>query len=407
MIAVLALAGTGLAAPAFAEAPPSMGGIALRPLVDARLRYEHVEQQDIVRAADAVTARLRTGVELGSGGWTLLAESEATLAISQRYDDGLAGRSLFPIVADPETVELNRLQLGYRPARGTALTLGRQRINLDDQRFVGSVGWRDNEQTFDAVRAELSPTGRLKADLTYAWSDRTIWGIDGAGARQQAISGDNVFATLALATAWGTLTGFAYLVDQDEAAVQGFRLSSRTLGARFAGVRELSPDARLSYALSYARQSDHHRNPNDYASDYYLLDAGLDLGALRLSGGYELLGADDGRPLTSVQTPLATLHKFQGWADKFLTTPPDGLSDLYGSAGYGWKDVGGLDTIGVTVIYHRFRSDRLDRRYGDEWDAMVSAKRGRWSAAAKLADYRAKEFATDTRKLWLQLEWAW
>src|SRR3546814_7960700 len=99
---------------------------------------------------------------------------------------------------------------------GTVLTVGRQRINLDDQRFVGSVGWRDNEQTFDVVRIENSSIRNLKIDLTYAWSDRTIWGIDGVGANQQAVSGDNVFANVAYKTPVGTLTGFAYLVDRSE-----------------------------------------------------------------------------------------------------------------------------------------------------------------------------------------------
>ena len=118
-------------------------------------------------------------------------------------------------------------------------------------------------------------------------------------------------------------------------------------------------------------------------------------------------GCDDGRPLTSVQTPLATLHKFQGWADKFLTTPPNGLRDLYANGGYGWKSVAGFDAINAAVIYHRFDSDRLNIAYGSEWDAIVSAKRGRWTATAKFADYRAKAFASDTRKIWLMLEWAY
>src|SRR3546814_7541468 len=83
---------------------------------------------------------------------------------------------------------------------GTVLTVGRQRISLDDQRFVGSVGWRDNEQTFDVVRIENSSIRNLKIDLTYAWSDRTIWGIDGVGANQQAVSGDTVFANVAYKT---------------------------------------------------------------------------------------------------------------------------------------------------------------------------------------------------------------
>ena len=117
--------------------------------------------------------------------------------------------------------------------------------------------------------------------------------------------------------------------------------------------------------------------------------------------------ADEGAPLTSFQTPLATLHKFQGWADKFLTTPPNGIRDWYGSAGYGWKKPLGLDGINATLVYHRFGSDRIAIHYGNEWDAMITARKGRWTATAKLAAYDADLFATDTRKFWLQLEWAY
>ncbi|MCY7339029.1 MAG: hypothetical protein LH465_03630, partial [Sphingomonas bacterium] len=208
-------------------------------------------------------------------------------------------------------------------------------------------------------------------------------------------------------TLYGTLTAFAFLVDQDEASVSGFRLSSQTYGARFAGSRKLSAHTTLHYAASSARQSDYHRSPNDYSATYLALDAGLDLAALKLRAGYEVLGADDGRPLTSVQTPLATLHKFQGWADKFLTTPPDGIRDLYAGAGYGWKRIAGFDAVNADVTYHRFESDRLNIEYGFEWDAAISAKRGRWTATAKLADYRANRFAMDTRKIWLQIDWAY
>jgi hypothetical protein len=378
----------------------------IKPLADARLRYEHVDQDGLSRNANAVTLRLRGGLELVSKDWSLLAEGEGTAALGDRYDSGLNGKSSFPIVADPENIELNRFQLQYRGLPGAQVTLGRQRINLDDQRFVGAVGWRQNEQTFDAIRLEYGDPKKLKADLTYAWSVRTIWGIDGKGARPQSIGGNNVFATVSHPTLLGSLSGFAFLVDQDEARVQSFRLSSQTYGIRLTGSRNLTRATRVTYALSYAIQWDLHRNPNRYRADYWLADVGVEHGAARLGLGYEVLGADHGLPLTSFQTPLATLHKFEGWADKFLVTPPNGVRDLYASGGYGWKKPFGLDSLTATLIYHRFSSDRLDLHYGNEWDAVISARKGRWTATAKLAAYDADEFATDTRKLWLQLEWA-
>ena len=379
----------------------------LKPIADVRLRYEHVDQAGMPEKADALTFRLRAGAEATWKDWSFLAEGEGTAALSERYDSGLDERISYPVVADPENIELNRFQLQYRGLPKAVISLGRQRINIENQRFVGNSGWRQNEQTFDAIRVEYGDAKDLKADLAYSWSVRTIWGIDGRDARQQAIGGNNVFATVSHPTPIGTLSGFAFLVDQDEAAVQGFRLSSQTYGVRLAGDRTLSPKAKLRYVLSYATQSDWHRNPNDYEADYWLMDLGLDIGHAKLMVGHERLGADDGLTFTSFQTPLATLHKFQGWADKFLATPPNGIRDWYGGASYGRKTVASLDMISASLLFHRFDSDRLDIHYGNEWDAMLSAKKHRWTATAKLASYDADQFAADTRKFWLQLEWAY
>ena len=390
-----------------ASAPAGAGAQALKPIADARVRYENADQEGFDEEAQALTFRLRAGAELAAGDWALLAESEGTAALTERYDSGLNRKTHLPLVGDPENIELNRLQLQYRGLTKGIVTLGRQRINIQDQRFVGSVGWRQNEQTFDALRFEYGDAKGIKVDLAYSWSVRTIWGIDGSAARQQAIGGNNVFATVSHPTPVGTLSGFAFVIDQDEADVQGVRLSSKTYGLRLAGAHNLSPQTRLNYSLSYANQSDHHRNPNDYQADYWLTELGIELWSARLGVGHERLGADEGTTLTSFQTPLATLHKFQGWADKFTTTPPNGIRDTYASVAYACNKLFGLDAISATVIYHNFESDRRKNQYGDEWDAQLTLKKGRWAATAKLADYDAEQFATDTRKIWLQLEWAY
>lgn len=396
----------GLAAASIA-APSSADEITVKPLLDMRLRWENVDQTGIARDADAVTLRARPGFVLSSGPFSLLTEGEGTVAIVDRYFSGLNGKTQYPLVADPQNVELNRFQLQYRPMKALTATVGRQRINIEDQRFVGSVGWRQNEQTFDAARVEYGTPKGFQADLTYAWSVRTIWGFDGTGTRSAAIRGDNVFATASYPTPFGKLTGFAFLVDQDNPAVSGYRQSSQSYGARFAGIHALSPLVKIEYAASFASQSDYGHNPNRYQADYALAELDADIAAFKIGGGYELLGADDGRAYTSFQTPLATGHKFQGWADKFLVTPPNGIQDYYAQAGYGWKKIAGLDAINALAVYHRFDSDRLSQHYGNEWDAMVAAKKGRWTVTAKFASYAADTFATDTKKLWLQLEWVY
>jgi hypothetical protein len=377
--------------------------VKVTPSVDARLRYENVDQDGFARDADAVTLRVRPGVTVSKGEWSALVEGEATLAIVDHNNDGTNGKTAYPLVVDPRNVELNRAQIRWASKQGS-VTLGRQRLELADQRFVGPAAFRQNEQSFDAVRGQWT-AGNFSADLTYAWSDRTVNGHHGTGARPTAIHGDNVFALLGYKTPVGTLTGFAYLVDQDEAAVQGYRLSSQTWGTRFAGVRDLAKDVKLAYTVNWARQSDYHRNPNDYSADYWLGETTLTARAFTATAGYEVLGADKGIALTSVQTPLASFFKWNGWAGKFNPTPPNGLRDLYATLGYGWK-VGPIDAITLGATWHRFESDRLSQHYGNELDLVATVKKAHYTASARYARYRADSFATDTSKLWLTLEWS-
>jgi hypothetical protein len=379
--------------------------VRVTPLAEARLRYEHVDQDGLAENADALTLRVRAGVSASAGGFGALVEAQGNLAVADAYYDGLEGPATRPLVADPQNVAIHRLQ-GRYASRRFALTAGRQRIALDDERFVGASGFRQNGQSFDAVRLEWTPLAGVKADASYVWSVRTIWGIDGTGPRQRAVGGDTVLLNASARTPLGTLTGFGYWIDQDEAAVQGYRLSSRTFGARLVGIQALAADVKLGWTASHARQSDHHRNPNRYRADYWLGELALDARGWKLAGGYEVLGADRGTALTSFQTPLATGFKFNGWADKFLTTPPDGLRDLYLSVGRGWKVAGPARPLSLQATWHRFTSDRLLRRYGDEIDLLATARLGRYTLSARYAAYQASGFATDTHKAWLQLEWA-
>lgn len=393
-----------LATVALCACPAVAQDITLKPLIDARLRWEDVNQDSLPKTADAVTLRVRSGVEARQGGWSALIESEATLGILPNYNDALNGRVGYPTIADPQNIELNRAQLRYATANAS-ITVGRQLLELGDQRFVGSASFRQNQQTYDAARVTWAPLPKLSIDASYVWSVRTINGIDGHDARPQSIGGDNWFGTIAYATPVGTLSGFAFLVDQDTAAVQGYRLSSQTYGARFAGNRSLGAGWKLGYIGSIARQSNYHRNPNDYAATYYLGEATLGRKLLNASIGYEVLGADRGVALTSVQTPLSSLFKFQGWADKFTTTPANGIRDLYGSVGAGWKQVGALSNVALSAIYHRFNSDRLNLHYGNEIDLLASASVRKVTVSARYAHYTARTFATDTDKFWLTLEW--
>ncbi|MBW8784421.1 MAG: alginate export family protein [Novosphingobium sp.] len=414
MAAPLALAHPALAAPAPKWGDPvAVGdGFTIDPIIDARLRYEHVDQPTV--DADAVTLRLRVGAEVrhAPSHLGLLAEAEATLALDDHYNAfpyvvaSRQRRPQYATIADPMNVELNRLQLQYKTKQLT-LTVGRQRINLDDQRWVGNAGWRQNEQTFDAARAEAK-IGPVALDGTYAISQRTIYGIDGGPRR--AFDGNFVF--LGAGTKLGPLQvkGFAYLLDYDAQEQLGAlaipNADTQTYGVRATESFPLAPKLKLNVMASYARQSDYKNNPLHYGADYIAGEAGLAYLGWGLTGGYEKLGSAlaTGGVRRALQTPMATLHKFNGWADVFLTTPNNGLQDMYVSLGKKFDGVKALPGLNATVTWHRFDSDFGSTRYGDEWDASVGFKLGKVAVLAKYADYSASTFGVDTKKFWLQGE---
>ena len=403
LIAPLAIAQPAAATPG--DPVKVSDGLTIDPIIDGRLRYEAVNQNATV--ADALTMRLRAGAEFKMHNLSLLAEAEGTLGIVNDYNAfpfAVASRQRRPqysTVADPMNVELNRLQLQYR-GKAATVTLGRQRINLDDQRWVGAGAWRQNEQTFDAVRAEAK-FGPVALDGAYVVSQRTIYGID-AGPRQ-SYDGDSYFAGASAKIGPVNAKGFAYVLDYDESVV--FANSSVTLGGRVTAALPLSSDVSVNLAASFARQSDHGRNPVEYSADYGALEAALTAYGFTVTVGWESLGSDAnaaGGASRAVQTPMATLHKFNGWADIFLTTPNKGLRDLYFGGAYKFDKVKALPGLNAAVVWHRFDSDVGGTRYGEEWDGSLGFKLGRYAILGKYANYDAKGFGLDTEKLWLQVE---
>lgn len=366
-----------------------------------RLRYEGVDQTGVANTADALTYRIRAGLETGAyKNTTFLIDFDHVGDIVDDFNSTTNGKGGYPVVADPNVTELNRLQITNKSLPDTTVVLGRQRIIMDDSRFVGNVGWRQNEQTFDALRVTNESLGKLKIDAVYVNRVNRIFGDDGAAAGGAAGSwtGDSYLFNASYPTSLGKVTGFAYLIDADELSVA----SSQTIGARFAGSKKLG-EGKLSYAASYAQQEDFGSSNLDYSANYYLADIGYGIKGFVFGAGYEVLGGDDQR---GFNTPFATLHKFQGWNDKFLVTPNTGIEDLYVKAGYKVGDVGPFKGLNLLAFYHDFAADTGSANYGSEIDFVASAKVGSHSLTLKYSDYSADDFSVDTSKLWASIDFA-
>ncbi|HWA09860.1 MAG TPA: alginate export family protein [Opitutaceae bacterium] len=361
--------------------------------LNARLRWEYADQSNL-RESDAFTLRTRLGFTTApASGWQAMLEAEniSVLGSPDNYNasgtnPGGAGRT---VVADPPATDINQAWLAYSGWDST-LRGGRQRLVLDNARFVGDSGWRQNMQTFDAATLTSRPAKDFSLLYGYVWHVSRVFG-DKPG-QPDFKSRSHLINVAYSGWAAGKLTGYAYLLDFANSAAN----SSATYGASFAGGTRLGHDFKLTYRAEYARQQDAANNPVRYTADYYDAELGGSVAPFDFGLGYEVLGSDRG--LKGFATPLATLHAFDGWADLFLATPARGLRDAYASIGFSRG-------FPLKIVYHEFRSDVGDLDYGREWDAQLSHKFGRaWTGLVKAAHYDGKPPFFDTDKLWLQTE---
>lgn len=345
--------------------------------VDMRYRYEAVDDS-VNQEADAHTLRTRLGYTTGEyKGFKAHADFEV-INDGGDYAPKTAG---YATVADPKGEELNQAWLSYG-MDGTVFKLGRQRIILDNARFVGNVGWRQNEQTYDGVLITNSSIDDVSISLGYLTQVNTIVGttVDNT---------DHLLFNVGIdKTPVGKVTAYAYMLDYDGVSANDLD----TIGARLAG----SADSFL-YTVEVAQQSEGADRPADISATYMLGEFGYKMDAASVFLGYESLGSDDGTQ--AFQTPLATKHAFNGWADKFLATPAAGLNDAY------IKVVSKFAGMKFVGMYHDFSSDEGSVDYGTELDlVLIKPFSKTFKGLVKYADYSADAFSSDTQKIWVALE---
>ncbi len=363
-----------------------------------RYRLEFVDQDGFTENAQASTLRTRLVYNSKEyNGWNLFVEAENTTEVLLDNFNSGAGtsdpsRNKFPVVADPNHTEFNQAYLNYAFSEKSSVRLGRQRILLDNQRFVGGVGWRQNEQTYDGGSFK-SKVGEGDLFYSYVYNVNRIFGDDVA-------AGDQEQDTHLLNFAWpvndsSKLTFYYYDIDNDDDA----SFSTSTFGGHFKGKTNIEGDRAFNWGLEFATQDDNGKNPVDYSASYFRADAGLQfLPQLNIFAGWEMLEGDDTRAGAMFRTPLATLHAFNGWADRFLTTPAAGIEDAFiGAKG----KVGGSNW---QVIFHDFQAESGSGDFGSELDASVSFKPSeRTGLLLKAAFFDGDGGQPDVTKLWLML----
>ncbi len=359
-----------------------------------RYRLEVVDDDRFTEDAEASTLRARLGyrsAEHAGFYFRLQGEGVAHVGLDD-FNDTRNGRREFPVVADPDGVNLNEAYVGHR-GRSHRLALGRQALNFDNQRFIGSVAWRQNEQTYDSLLWEYE--GLDDTTITYGYIDavRRIFGPD-SGSPTQKFDSDSHILHLKRDLPIGRLSTYAYLLEFANAPA----LSTRTFGARLTGKLWQAEAASLGYQVEAAHQSDFENNPDDFQANYYLAELSGRGSAWSGSLGIEVLAGDEtANGQRGFVTPLATLHKFQGLADLFLATPGFGVVDGYVRAQYQ------RGRFSLSVVYHDFESDLGNLDLGTEIDVTARYGLGDWGALlVQYARFDAEDFGQDRSILWLQ-----
>lgn len=360
-----------------------------------RFRVEDVSEDGTPDDLEATATTLRTRLTFESGsynGFAATVEFDHVQEVDEVDYNTVPGAPTFPgsaTIIDPEGDDLNQAFISYTAA-STVYKYGRQRILLDNQRFVGGVGWRQNEQTYDAFSFNNKSIDKLNIFGAYIYNVNRIFG-------NQSPAGDHKNETILLNAKYtlsetNSLTGYYYGIDNEDALA----FSTDTIGLRFAGKL-----GGVGVIAELANQSEAGDSPLSYSAMYALLEGSYSINNINLKAGYELLGADgtDGQFIT----PLATLHAFQGWTDKFLGggsgNITGGIEDIYFNVGTK------LGPVNAGLVYHMLASDDSGASgmddLGSEIGVVFSGKAGPFDLMAKYATYSADDFATDTEKLWL------
>ncbi len=376
---------------------------------EIRPRYEYVDVDGnlndagkSIEKADAYTNRLTLGIGadfMQIDGLSVYLEGTNVMGSGDFYSTGRDdnNKGLYEVVADPDQTRITQAYLDYKFS-DTLIRVGRQGVNLDNQRFVGTVNWRQMPQTYDAAAIINNSIENLSLMAAYVWRVNTV---------KEADFDTNSVLLHAAYTFMPelTLTAYDYIIE-DFADTYGIAATGKIgMGG-----------ANVTYRAEYAHEKDPSNGTGIADADYYNLQATANISGFLIGAQYEVLGAGDNNGHGAFYTPLATLHAHNGWADIFLGgTPKDGLEDLNGMIGYK------ADWFGLAkVVYHDFSSDKGGIDYGTEWDVLYKNKipgvkglsgliKASWykTDLDKVAHpgYAKKPLAFDTTKFWVMLDY--
>jgi len=387
--------------------------------LDVRARVEDANEsglKTVKNASLAPTVRTRLGYTTASlYGFQAGVQGQNTSVIGPEGNYNAAGsdgKGYKPVIADPPVTDLDQAWLKYAYTNRFDISGGRQRLNLDNQRFVGDVDWRQNIQTFDSATAHVRPIDHLDLTYDYLWDVHRVYGnVSGLPPANGDYSSDSHLVNIDYSGwGYGRFVGYAYLLGLKNAA--GANNSCAAYGGYFAGNAPVMDKLSLDYRAEFAWQENYGDSTLRYNANYANLEAGANYQPFAAGAGWEDLGsglntgAGGGR--AAFRTPLDTGHAFNGWAEVFLSAPAAGLHDLYGYA-----QVALPAEIPLRFVYHKFDADFGPGDYGQEFDLVATKKFGKhWQALLEYAYYKGANAAppaittahVNMERIWAQFE---
>jgi hypothetical protein len=361
--------------------------------LDMRYRMEMVSEDGVTEDATASTARIRLGYQTESfKSFAGFMEFEAISALGdENYNNTANANVNYPVVADREDAELNQAYVSFSGIDNTTILAGRQRIDLDNGRFVGNVGWRQNEQTYDAASIVVAPSDQTSLSYAHVINVNTVFGAHHPTTSLADIDVSAELINVSIKTIPGKLTGYMYMLGLTDAPTA----SHQNLGVRFTGERSMTPLVSAKYSAEWSKQSGYKDGLSTIDASYLHANAGAQLMSTTVIAGLETLSGDG---VWSFITPIGTNHNFNGWSDQFLSTPINGLKDTYFSLG------GSITGTKWQAVYHDFKADFGNAKYGTEVDFMVQRTFTKaYTLQFKYSSYSADTWGTDTRKIWTSM----
>lgn len=370
-----------------------------KAMTSFRLRYENVQQDGngppgtpyaTIPLEDANAFTLRSLIGWQTSPYHNFSFAAQIINVTKLNDDFNDGTAFTPAinagsnqpdklgyakVVDPDHTNINQAYVDWTGIKNTKFRLGRQQTNLDNVRFIGDIGFRQVMQVFDGISVTNKSIHDTNIYIAHFESVnqintryRTAGALDIINAKYN-ISGTEV------------ITGYGYLSRFDDlgfgngwfgAGNAAANQSNKTFGLRLDGIHPFNPNFRAIYTAEYAKQTDYSGGDNRIDAHYYKLGGGVGIDAFNIRIDQEKLSSNDGK--YAFQTPFGTNHLFQGWVDKFLATPKEGIQDTFITATYR------LDDFLFFADYHFIDSDKdfskvgggTGNRYGKEWNVAVT-----------------------------------